>query len=143
VIKNIFRQLVEFNFTENLESVSKNQEFPHDCHSFPEYKEHNPRISIFIRFESKMKNPGVLENILAHRAKEAEAELLNQYPVEMVKPVMLKLLNIIKGIKNDAHQSVAIFVCPVSEKTIYFTYNPYLSEFNKFHPLKTLKSIQK
>ena len=90
-----------------------------------------------------MKEPGVLENILAHRAKEAEAELLNQYPEEMVKPVILKLRNLMKGIKNDAHQSFAIFVCPVSEKITYFTYNPYLSEFNKFHPLRTLKSTEK
>ena len=121
--------------------MSKNQKCLHDYHLLPEYKEHNPRISIFIRFEPKMKTPGVLENILAHHAKEAEAELLKQYPEEMVKPVILKLRNLIKSIKNDTHQSLAIFVCPVSEKITYFTYNPYLSEFNKFHPLKTLKSI--
>lgn len=109
----------------------------------PEYKEHNPRVSIFIQFEPKMRNPDVLENILAHRAKEAEVELLNEYPEEMVKPVILKLRNVMKGIKNDAHQSFTIFVCPVSEKIIYFTYNPYLSNFNKNHPLRTLKLIEK
>ena len=123
--------------------MSKNKKSLHDCHLLPEYNEHNPRISIFIQFEPKMKDPGVLENILAHRAKEAEAELLKQYPEEMVKPVMLKLLNLIKDIKNDARQSFAIFVCPVSEKITYFTYNSYLSEFNKVHPLKTLKSTEK
>jgi hypothetical protein len=119
--------------------VNNNQESLHDCASLPEYNEHNPRISIFIRFEPEMKNAGVLENILADRAKEAEAELLNQYPEEKVKPVIQRLRNVIKGIKNDSHQSLTIFVCPVSEKVIYFTYNPYLSEFNKSHPLRTLK----
>jgi len=89
-----------------------------------------------------MKDPAVLENILAHRAKEAEAELLKQYPEEMVTPVILKLRNVMKGIKNHAHQSFAIFVCPVSEKITYFTYNSYLSDFNKFHPLRTLKSSE-
>jgi len=122
--------------------MSKNKKRLHDCHLLPEYNEHNPRISIFIRFESKMKTPGVLESILAHRAKVAEAELRKQYPEEMVTPVILKLKNIMKGIKNDAHQSFAIFVCPVSEKITYFTYNSYLSDFNKFHPLRTLKSIE-
>lgn len=123
--------------------MSKNKKRLHDCHLLPEYNEHNPRISIFIRFEPKMKDPGVLESILAHRAKEAETELRNQYPEEMVTPVILKLRNLMKGIKNHAHQSFAIFVCPVSEKITYFTYNPYLSEFNKFRPLRTLKSIEK
>ena len=105
----------------------KNQHRPHDIYSLPEYKEHNPRISIIIKFEPKMKNPDVLKNILAHRAKEAEVELLNEYPEEMVKPVMLKLRNVMKSIKNDSHKSFAIFVCPVSEKVIYFTYDPYIS----------------
>lgn len=123
--------------------MSKNQECQHDCYSEPEFKEHNPRISIFIRFEPNMKNPGVFESILAHHANQSETELLKQYPEEMVKPVMKKLRNVMKGIKNDAHQSLAIFVCPVSEKVIYFTYNPYLSEFSKIHPLCTLTSIKK
>jgi hypothetical protein len=109
----------------------------------PDSKEHNPRISIVITFEPNMKNPGVLENILARRAQEAEAELLKQYPEEMVTPVMLKLRNIMKDIKNEAHQSFTIFVCPVSEKVIYFDYDPYLSEFNKEHPLRTLSRGKK
>ena len=123
--------------------MSKNQHCSHDSHSLPEYKEHNPRISIIIQFEPKMKNPDVLENILAQRAREAEVELLNEYPEEMVKPVILKLRNVMKGIKKDLHQSFAIFVCPVSEKITYFNYNPYLSNFNKNHPLRALKSIEK
>lgn len=102
-------------------------------------QQHNPRISICIRFEPKMKNKCVLEKILADHAKEAEVELLNQYPEELVKPVVQKLRNVIKGIKNEAQQSIAIFVCPVSEKVIYFTYDPYLSEFNRLHPLRPLK----
>ncbi|MEO8823099.1 MAG: hypothetical protein ABI366_05950 [Ginsengibacter sp.] len=121
----------------------KNQQRQHDCLSIPEFKEHNPRISIFIRFEPNMKKPGVLESILAHHAEQSEAELLKQYPEEMVKPVTKKLRNVMKGIKNDGHQSLAIFVCPVSEKVIYFTYNPYLSEFSKIHPLRGLKLNEK
>lgn len=86
-----------------------------------------------------MKNEGVLKNILADRVKEEEAELMNQYPQELVKPLIKKVQNIIKAIKNEAHQSIAIFVSPLSEKVIYFTYNSYLSEFNKSHPMQPLK----
>jgi hypothetical protein len=85
-----------------------------------------------------MKNEGVLVKILTDRLKEEEAELLNQYPEELVRPVIKKVQNLIKGIKNETHESIAIFVCPVSEKVIYFTYNCYLSEFNKSHPLRPL-----
>ena len=122
--------------------MSKNQHCSHDSHSLPDYNEHNPRISIIIQFEPKMKNPNVLDNILAQRAKEAEVELLKEYPEAIVKPVIQKLRNVMKCIKKESHQSIAIFVCPVSEKITYFTYNPYLSEFNKNHPLRTLKSIE-
>ncbi|MGN6532473.1 MAG: hypothetical protein ACTHK0_12090 [Ginsengibacter sp.] len=120
--------------SKNLQSLQNHDSFLEDC-------EHNPRVSIIIRFEPKMKQKGVLENILAARAKEAEAELLQKYPAQLVNPVMLKLRNMMKRIKKDAHQSIAIFVCPLSEKVIYFTYNSYLSDFNRTHPLRPLKSI--
>lgn len=119
--------------------MNKDLHSPLNCNPLSEDQQHNPRISIFIRFEPQMKNKGVLEKILADRVKEEEAELLNQYPEEMVKPVIKKVQNLIKGIKNETHESIAIFVCPVSEKVIYFTYNSYLSEFNKSHPLRPLK----
>ncbi len=90
-----------------------------------------------------MKQEGVLENILAAHAKEAEAELSQKYPEDQVRPVILKLINLMKNINQDAHQSMAFFVCPVSEKVIYFTYNSYLSDFNKLHPLRPLKSTEK
>jgi hypothetical protein len=108
----------------------------------PESQQHYPRISICIRFEPKMKNKLILQKVLADRAKAAEVELLNQYPQELVKPVMQKLHNVLKGIKNEADQSIAIFVCPVLEKVMYFTYNPYLSEFNRLHPLRPLKVME-
>lgn len=107
-----------------------------------ESQQHNPRISICIRFEPKMKNKLVLQKVLADRAKDAQVELLNQYPEELVKPVMEKLQNVINGIKNEADQSIAIFVCPVSEKVMYFTYDPYLSEFNRLHPIRPLKLME-
>jgi hypothetical protein len=118
--------------------VIKNQQCQHDNQS-EDYSDHNPHISIFIRFEARMKNRNEFENNLSDRANEAEAELLKKYPQEMVNPVIQKLRNLMKGIKNEAQQSVAIFVCPLSEKVTYFTYNPYLEEFNKLHPLVTLK----
>lgn len=119
--------------------MNKDIQSPPNCNSLSEDQQHNPRISIFLRFEPRMKNEGVLEKILADRVKEEEAELLNKYPVEMVTPVIKKVQNLIKGIKNESHESIAIFVCPVSEKVIYFTYNSYLSEFNKSHPMRPLK----
>jgi hypothetical protein len=90
-----------------------------------------------------MKQKRVLEDVLAARAKEAEAELLQKYPVEQVRPVMKKLLNLMKNINKNAHQSMAFFACPVTEKVIYFTYNSYLSDFNRIHPLRPLKIIEK
>ncbi|HSV11621.1 MAG TPA: hypothetical protein VLI68_12660 [Hanamia sp.] len=121
-------------------TVNINQQSPDYQQILPEDHEHNPRISLIIHFEPQMKNIDVLQKILAGRANEAEAELLNQYPEKLVKPVIQKLRNVMNGIKNEADQSMAIFVCPVSEKVIYFTYNTYLSEFHKLHPLRTLTS---
>jgi hypothetical protein len=121
--------------------VRKNQQALHNCDLLQEDSRHNPRISTIVLFESKMKQEGVLENILAARAREAEAELLQKYPAEQVRPVILKLVNLMKNINQDAHKSMVFFVCPVAEKVIYFTYNPYLSNFNKTHTINPLKSI--
>jgi len=119
--------------------VNKNNKSALNFNLMPESQQHNPRVSICIHFEPKMKNKLVLQKVLADRAKDAEVELLNQYPEELVKPVVEKLQNVIKGIQNETDQSIAIFVCPVSEKVMYFTYNPYLSEFNRLHPIRPLK----
>ncbi|HEU5366238.1 MAG TPA: hypothetical protein VFU62_11930 [Hanamia sp.] len=121
--------------------MNKNEQTAHCCDSLADNNDHNPRISIIIRFEPEMKNQIVLQKILADRANKEEADLLNQYPAELVKPVTQKLRNLISGIKNEANQSIAIFVCSVSGKVIYFTYNSYLSEFNRLHPLRPLKLI--
>ncbi len=118
--------------------MNKDLHSPPNCNPLSEDQQHNPRICIFIRFEPQMKNEGVLEKILTDRLKEEEAKLFNQYPEELVKPVIKKVQNLIKEIKNESHESIAIFVCPLSEKVIYFTYNSYLSEFNKSHPLRPL-----
>ena len=84
--------------------------------------QNNPRISIVLPYEMKMKNETVLFNLLSTRADKAERELLSNFPEEKVAPVIKKLRKVIKTVKcPSCEKNIAIFISPCTEKVYYFT----------------------
>ena len=85
-------------------------------------KQNFPRVSLIIPFNSKMKKQAGLFNLLTLAADKTERELMVKYSKERVMPVIKKLRLLIKSMicKRD-QKTIALFVCPHSEKLYYFT----------------------
>ncbi|MDP4286006.1 MAG: hypothetical protein Q8891_16455 [Bacteroidota bacterium] len=101
------------------------------CYSeMPDDAESLPRISIVIPFEPKMNKKSELLKILMSAADKTENELRQEYPEEMVMPVIIKLRKLIKDIHYESHnKSIAFFVSPLTEKVYQFTHTDSLKNY--------------
>ena len=81
-----------------------------------------PCITLIIPYEGKMKNKTYLDSLLTLKADETEKELLNDYPMETVLPLLTKLRNLIKTVRcAGLGKTIGIFISPSAEKVYYFS----------------------
>src|SRR5215813_2482294 len=79
-----------------------------------------PAISIIQPFEPMMSMKSELELRLKLAVKQVESQLMENYPVDKVLPVLVKLNWIIHNLNYNTHKkSVAIFVSPLIERVYY------------------------
>ena len=81
-----------------------------------------PCITLIIPYEGKMKNKTHLDSVLSLKSDEIEKELLNDYPMETVSPLVNKLRTTLKTVRCAGQgKTIAIFVSPYTEKVYYFS----------------------
>lgn len=81
-----------------------------------------PCITLIIPYESKLKNKTHLDSLLSVKADETEKELLNEYPMETVLPLLTKLRITLKKVRCAGKgKTIAVFVSPSAEKVCYFS----------------------
>jgi len=81
-----------------------------------------PCITLIIPYEEKMKNKTYLDVLLGMKADEIEKQLLNDYPVETVSPLIKKLRNTLKTVHYARQgKTIGVFVSPSAEKVYYFS----------------------
>ena len=81
-----------------------------------------PCITLIIPYEGKMKNKTHLDSLLTAKADETEKQLLNNYPMETVVPLLTKLRNIIKTVPCAGQgKTIGIFISPSAEKVYHFS----------------------
>lgn len=81
---------------------------------------HFPSISIFMPFEPKMKSKRELVSALETAVEKVEAQIFDEFSVEMAVLVLQKLKLIVGSLNFSTHQkSIAIYVSPVFEKILY------------------------
>lgn len=90
--------------------------------SIIEEYEIEPRISVVLPFNQKMKKQPELVAILTAEADKIEKKLLINFPEVKVEPVVKKLGNLITRIHSTPNgKSVGIFISSLTEKVYYFS----------------------
>lgn len=81
---------------------------------------YRPAVSLIIPFDTRLHDRVHLAQSLKFATDKVEAGLKQQYPTELVKPMLQKLQHVIAGIDfSTRKKSIAIFVSPVFEKILY------------------------
>ncbi len=84
---------------------------------------YRPAVSLIIPFEPKISLKKELTQSLKFAVDKVERELEENYPAELSTLVIQKLKNILKGLNFNTHKkSIAIYVSPVFEKTLYLDF---------------------
>lgn len=93
-----------------------------DSHEGPAEIETKPCITLIIPYERKLRNKTHLDSLLSLKADETEKELLNDYPMETVLPLVTKLRTMLKTVRcGGKGKTIGIFVSPSAEKVYYFS----------------------
>ena len=81
---------------------------------------YRPAVTILLPFQPRIQSKSELQNLIKRVTNKVETQLLVKYPDAMGMMVRQKLMTITRNLNyNTHHNSVAIFLSPVSEKILY------------------------